>query len=262
MTHGAISKQIALLEHWLGVKLFKRSPGGVAPTLAGHAYRQEVAAALDRIASATTSLSGHDKPDTLDINAPPTFTIRWLVPRLSKFQIRHPALEIRLNTQRSDVSSALRGADVVIRRGPASWRGVDSQLFLREAITPVCSPRFLRRKSVESPADLARQVWLYADARPGDWSSWLRAAGVPNLMPERALHFDHSALSLEAAIDGMGVAMGPISMIQTEIEAGTLVLPYPKLVARTPGYYAICGRHSVAESKVRQFRDWLAGEGG
>lgn len=261
VTHGAVSKHVALLEHWLGVKLFTRIPGGVVPTAACRSYRQEIASAFDRIVTATADLARGSHPDALAINAPPTFTIRWLVPRLSKFQIRNPALEIRLSTLRSDAGTALRSADLVIRRGPPAWRGVDSRLFLHEAITPVCAPGLLRRRPMRVPSDLARTVWLYADARPDDWSVWLREAGASGLAPQRSLHFDHSSLSLEAAIDGMGVAMGPLSMIRAELEAGSLVAPFPKRIAETPGYYAIAGRNRADDPRIRQFMDWLGAEG-
>jgi LysR family glycine cleavage system transcriptional activator len=261
VTHGAVSKQIDLLERRLGVKLFRRMPGAVAPTEACRAYQAEIAAALDRIAEASARLAQRDYPDSLDINAPPTFTIKWLVPRLSKFQIDHPALEIRLSTKRAEVAAALRGADIVIRRGPDGWRGVRSRLFLREAITPVCAPRLARRRPLKEPADLGRHVWLFADARPADWETWLAAAGVRGLAPARTLRFDHSSLALEAAADGMGVAMGPLAMVRNELEAGSLVAPFAGLAAPTPGYYSICTRTHADDPKIVAFRDWLESEG-
>lgn len=261
VTHGAISKQIDLLEQRLGIKLFRRTPGGVVPTEACRAYQAEIATALDRIAAATSSLSQREYPDSLNINAPPTFTIKWLVPRLSKFQIRNPSLEIRLGTKRGDASTALQSADIVIRRGPDNWRGVRSRLFLKEAITPVCAPRLMRRKALKTPADLGRQVWLYADARPADWRTWLEMAGIEGVTPLRSLRFDHSSLCLEAAADGMGIAMGPLSMIRNELDAGLLVMPFPKLVAATPGYYSICSRARADDPKIVQFRNWLESEG-
>jgi LysR family transcriptional regulator, glycine cleavage system transcriptional activator len=171
VTHGAVSKQVDVLERRLGMKLFRRTSTGVALTEAGRAYQIEVGNALDRIAAATSTLIQRELPDTLDINAPPTFTIKWLVPRLSKFQIRNPSLETRLSTKRDEAIAALRIADIVIRRGPDNWKGVESRLFLREAITPVCSPRLLRRRRLKAPADLLRYAWLYADARPIDWQT-------------------------------------------------------------------------------------------
>jgi len=261
VTHGAVSKQIALLEHSLGLKLFARTPSGIVPTAACRSYQQEVASAFERIAAATAALARVGRSEQIHINAPPTFTIRWLVPRLSRFQIRNPSLEIQLSTLRSEVSTALRTADLVIRRGPANWRGVDSELFLRESITPVCSPTLTRGKRLKSPADLSREVWLYADARPDDWRIWLKDAGAAGLAPARALHFDHSSLALEAAIDGLGVAMGPLSMVRGELEMGTLIAPFPTRIAATPGYYAICARRRTSDLRISEIRRWLLAEG-
>ncbi|MBX3666209.1 MAG: transcriptional regulator GcvA [Burkholderiales bacterium] len=259
VTHGAISKQVAILEDRLGLGLFRRNPGGVVLTDAGRAYQAEIAEALDRIAAATSRVSRQGFPDALDISAPPTFTIQWLVPRLSRFQIRYPLLETRLSTRRESVNVALRSADVVIRRGPETWKGVHSRLVLRETITPVCHPRLSAR--LRSVSDLRQQVWLHAEARPSDWKTWLDIAGVPELAPKRLSRFDHSALALEAAADGMGIAMGPLSMIGGELHSGVLCMPFPKLVARTPGYYVICRKDRESDAKVRQFCEWLAGEG-
>ncbi len=259
MTHGAISKQVALLEDRLGLLLFRRNSGKVVLTDAGKAYQVEITDALDRIASATSKVSRQGFPDALDISAPPTFTIQWLVPRLSRFQIRYPLLETRLSTRRESVNAALRSADVVIRRGPDVWKGVYSLLVLGEAITPVCHPRLTAR--LRSFSDLSQQVWLHAEARPTDWTAWLAAAGISDLVPKRLSRFDHSALALEAAADGMGVAMGPLSMIGGELRAGKLQMPFPRSVVRTPGYYVICKKGRESEGKVRQFIEWMALEG-
>ena len=259
VTHGAVSKQVALLEDRLGQGLFRRSPGGVVLTAAGKVYQAEISDALDRIAAATTKVSRQGFPDVLDISAPPTFTIQWLVPRLSRFQIRYPLLETRLSTRRESVNVALRGADVLIRRGPETWKGVYSRLVLQEAITPVCHPRLSAR--LRQVPDLRQQVWLHAEARPSDWNEWLDAAGASGLIPKQLLRFDHSALALEAAGDGMGVAMGPLSMIGGELRSGKLQMPFPRLVVATPGYYVICRKGRESEAKVREFCDWLAAEG-
>lgn len=259
VTHGAISKQVALLEDRLGLLLFRRNSGRVVLTDAGKAYQVEITDALDRIASATSKVSRQGFPDALDISAPPTFTIQWLVPRLSRFQIRYPLLETRLSTRRESANAALRSADVVIRRGPDVWKGVYSLLVLGEAITPVCHPRLAAR--LRGFSDLSQQVWLHAEARPTDWTTWLAAAGIPDLVPKRLSRFDHSALALEAAADGMGVAMGPLSMIGGELRAGKLQMPFPGLVVRTPGYYVICKKGRESEGKVRQFIEWMAAEG-
>jgi LysR family transcriptional regulator, glycine cleavage system transcriptional activator len=261
VTHGAVSKQIDLLEKWLGVKLFRRTARGVVPTEACRAYQAEIGTALDRIAAATLSVNQRGDPDSLDINAPPTFTIKWLVPRLSKFQIRNPSLEIRLSTKRGDASTALQDAGIVIRRGPDNWRGVSSRPFLKEAITPVCAPKLIHRKVLKTPADLARQVWLHADARPTDWKTWLKVADIPDVTPLRSLRFDHSSLALEAAADGMGIAMGPLSMIRNELDIKLLVMPFPKLVATTPEYYSICSHANAENPLIVKFRSWLESEG-
>lgn len=261
VTHGAISKHVSQLETRLGVALFRRAPGRLALTDAGRAYQVEIGLALDRIAAATASLAAGEHAHSLKINAPPTFTIKWLVPRLSRFQIRYPALEIRLQTRRDNAVAALQDADIVIRRGPPDWKRVRSIAFLQEAITPVCHPRLVKRRRLHRPADLGAQTWLYAEARPEDWSAWLAVAKAQPVRPVRSLHFDHTSLALEAAGDAMGVAMGPLSMIRGEMEAATLVAPFPALIAPTDAYYAIHAQGRETDGKVTAFCDWLMSEG-
>jgi LysR family transcriptional regulator, glycine cleavage system transcriptional activator len=261
VTHGAVSKQIDGLEARLGVVLFHRAPRGVTLTDAGRAYMHDVGEALDRIAAATARLAAGHHPQSLRISAPPTFTIRWLVSRLSRFQLRHPALEIRLGTRRNHGPDALHDADIAIRRGPSDAPGIRSVPFLKEAITPVCHPSLASRASLRRPADLRARTWLYVEARPDDWPTWLAAVGSRSTRPVSSLRFDHTSLALEAAADAMGVAMGPLSMVRADIEANLLVAPFADSVVTTDAYYLLhaCGRE--AESKIAAFCDWLVTEG-
>lgn len=261
VTHGAISKQVDLLEKWLGVRLFLRLPGKVQPTAACRAYQAELSGALDRIAQATGQVARAAAPELLRINAPPTFTLKWLVPRLSRFQIRNPALEIRLRTNTIAVADALRESSLVVRRGPVDWTEGTSRMFLREAITPVCAPALLRDAAVHSIDDLYGHTWLLVDARPTDWADWLGDARQPGRAPQGTLRFDHSLLAIEAAADGMGIAMGPISMLGNELDSGALVKVLGDRAVDTPGYHAICSQADAGMPGVERLRAWLENEG-
>jgi LysR family glycine cleavage system transcriptional activator len=261
VTHGAISKQIDQLEGRLGIRLFHRTPGGVSPTEACRSYQTEIGAAFDAIVAATAGLMRSTAGQHLQINAPPTFTIQWLVPRLSRFQLRYPSMEIRLDTTRDDVSVVLKEVDVVIRRGPPIWRRVHSQPFLAEAITPVCAPAFIRQRPIRRPTDLAKAVLLFAEARPDDWRLWFQRSDAGSIRPRKTLRFDHSSLALEAAKDGMGIAIGPLSMIQNEIRRKALVPLFPDKTVETPGYFSICASSRHSEQKINAFNEWLVEEG-
>jgi LysR family transcriptional regulator, glycine cleavage system transcriptional activator len=260
VTHGAISKHVYALEASLGVRLFERTSTGVTLTRAGRLYASEIGLALDRVADATARMCAQKEPGSLEINAPPTFTIQWLVPRLSRFQVEHPGLEIRLKTGRHAAQAAVQESDAVVRRGPERWRGYVSRPLMKEAVTPVCSPRLLRQQPVRTPADLQRHTWLHAEARPDDWAVWLAHIGANGLTGARNVRFDHNSLALEAAADGLGFAMAPIAMIGNELASRTLVMPFPERIAPTPGYYFLCEKEKARRSGVQRFASWLARE--
>ncbi|MBV8466873.1 MAG: transcriptional regulator GcvA [Burkholderiales bacterium] len=257
VTHGAVSKQIKLLEDWLGVKLFDRTGGRVKLTDAGWRYLVQVQDGLDLIANATAQLVQPDRQRRLVVNSIPTMAMHWLLPRLPDFQREHPEIELRLMTSDRDVSRLETAFDVAIRRGPGDWPGYIAQPFLDEWELPLCSPALLERQPIASPADLAKHPLLYADTRPTAWQRWFTLAGVPELKAATTQHFDHFYLALQAAMDGMGVVLGPMPMMQAEIDAGTLVAPLPGPSVAVRGYSWVVPRASAKDPAVNAFTQWL-----
>ncbi|MEQ5843973.1 transcriptional regulator GcvA [Paraburkholderia acidicola] len=255
VTHGAISRQVAAFEAWVGVQVFHRRGKRVRLTDDGRRYLASVQAAFDSIAVATDQLRDTGVVHVLRVNALPTFAMKWLLPRLSQFQRMAPNVELRLST--SDVPvEMIDGFDVAVRRGPAHWPNCASGHFLEEHEIPVCSPALLQRAPIAVADDLARHVLLYSDTRPDAWRNWLTAAGVKAKCRKRQ-SFDHFYLALQAAVDGLGVALGPLPMLADELASGRLVvpLPGPRLDAR--GYWWVA-RHEVADAPlVVQFCRWL-----
>ena len=205
VTHGAISRQVQLLEEWLGTAMFRRLNRRVVLTDAGRVYLSEIGAALDRIALATARQVEHG---LLQVSASATLTLRWLIPRLSSFQLANPAIEVRLTTASDPVSTLDQAYDVVIRRGANEVAGYIATLFLSEYRIPVCSPKLLARMPLARPEDLRGHTLLYPASRPTVWAEWLNGAGVPELEPERSLILEHNYQTLQAALDGLGVAVG------------------------------------------------------
>lgn len=257
VSHGAVSRHVGALEAWLGVALFERHNRRVVLTEAGSGYLAEVGAALDRIALATARQAERGQARVLHVNALATFTLRWLIPRLSAFQRTHPAVEVRLTTSNVRLADLVEPFDVAIRGGPDLRPGHVGRPFLSERRVPVCSPALLDRLPLGEPAGLARHTLLHAATLPDVWPRWLHAAGVPDLRPQASVTLEHFYLTLQAALDGLGVAMGPERLIRDDVAAGRLTLPFagPWLPARS--YYAHVPETRADDPTVRAFCDWL-----
>ena len=257
VTHGAVSWHVLALEAWLGVPLFERHNRRVVLTDAGRSYLAEIGAALDRMALATARQVERGQTRVLHVNALATFTLRWLIPRLSAFQVSHPAVEIRLTTSNVPLAHVIEPFDIAIRGGPEMRKGYAGQAFLPERRIPVCSPTLLQRLPLREPEQLRHHTLLHAATLPQVWPQWLRAAGVPELEPQASVTLEHFYLTLQAALDGLGVAMGPERLIADDVEAGRLTLPFagPALPARS--YFTYIPEARADDPAVRAFCNWL-----
>ncbi|WDD95593.1 transcriptional regulator GcvA [Burkholderia sp. FERM BP-3421] len=255
VTHGAISRQIAAFESWLGKPVFHRHGRRVSLTDEGRRYLAAVEMAFDNLESATEQLRRTGETRVLRINALPTFAMKWLLPRLSRFQREAPNVELKLSTSNAP-PAALDAFDVAIRRGPARWPNCASGRFLDESVIPVCSPALLKRAPIANAQDLARHVLLHSDTRPEAWRDWFAAAGVP-MKGRKKQSFDHFYLALQAAVDGLGVALGPLPMIADELAGGRLVTPLDGPRIATRSYWWIARRELADEPLVSRFCAWL-----
>jgi LysR family glycine cleavage system transcriptional activator len=261
VTHGAISRQIRQLEDWLGTKLFLRTSRNAVPTRAGRDLLAEAGPALDRLASASLRVrNGGQACGVLHISALPTFAMRWLIPRLPEFQREHPALETRIVTASTPGEQFRMGVDVVVS-GPARQPGWVGSRFLGEAYLPLLSPGLMKERPLRAPADLVRHTLLHAATRRHMWLRWLTAAGVPDLKPARDQVFEHFYFAIQAAIEGLGVAMGPLALVGDELREGRLVAPIKEPAIRTRGYFVYAPETSSEAPAIAAFRKWLIGVG-
>jgi LysR family glycine cleavage system transcriptional activator len=262
VTHGAISQQVRLLEAWLGASLFERHNRRVVLTSAARAYLAEIGPLFDQLAQATARYGVSAKVSrTLTVDAPATFTLRWLVPRLEKFRVRHPDVEVRIETSNEPVERLKDAHDIVIRGGPDTFYGYTMRPFLEESRLPVCSPALLRRLLLRTPEDLRRHTLLHTSSLPRVWPDWLAQVGQSALTPAAVLTFDHFYLTLQAAVDGMGVAMGPTALVADDLAAGRLVAPFagPRLPSRS--YCTYIADEKAGDDLIVLFRSWLEHEG-
>ncbi|MFM0180318.1 transcriptional regulator GcvA [Paraburkholderia aspalathi] len=262
VTHGAVSQHVRLLEEWLGASLFERHNRRVVLTPAAEAYLAEVGPLFEQLSQATARYGLLETVSrTLSVNAPATFTLRWLVPRLAQFRAEHPDVDVKVETSNESVESLKEIYDIVIRGGPDTFYGYSMQLFLSEERLPVCSPTLLQRLPLRTPDDLREHTLLHTSSLPRLWPDWLAQAQISALRPAATLTFDHFYLTLQAAIDGIGIAMGPTALVSDDLATGRLVAPFagPRLPSRSYCTYVPDGRS--ADDVIVLFRSWLEREG-
>lgn len=258
VTRGAVSRHVAQLEAWLGTLLFQREPSRIVLTSAGRAYLAEVTAALDRLTLASLDLRSRVEATALRVNAPPTFAMRWLIPRLSSFQRRQPGTEVRMTTSLAPVDFAGGTYDVAIRGAQEALPGCVSVPFMTELILPVCDADLTEGGRLRTPADLAGVTLISYGTEPYSWADWLAAAGVPELRPAGTLRFEQMYFALQAAAEGLGVVLVPVFLALDDILAGRLTAPFGALAARRRRYWANAARRTPT---VDAFINWLEGEG-
>ncbi len=261
VTQGAVSRQVRLLEQWLGrPALFHRLGRGVALTPDGEALLAEFGPALDRIAAAARrhrDRRGAPAATVLRVNALASFSLRWLLPRLPLFRSAHPEIEVRLTTSNEPIDALPDEYDVVIRGGPDMFHGYASHPIVGEHRLPVCSPALLRRTPLGAPVDLHRHTLLHVASMPRLWQAWLATAGCPELRPASGLMLDHFYLAIQAAIDGLGIAIAPTTLIEGDLAAGRLVAPFPGTGLPARAYFAYIPQDGPPNPAGGIFRGWL-----
>ena len=257
LTPSAVSHGIKGLEDWLGVALFARSPSGLALTGAGAAYLPRVRAALDALAAATDAVPGRRPSGRLSVSVAPSFGIRWLIPHLHRFNDRHPGIAVAVDTAHRRVDLPRDDVDLAIRMGLDTAPDAAASL-VGEALVPVAAPDLAA--VVRTAADLAEQTLLHVTSVSEDWAAWARLADVDLPDGGRDLRFDTIDLALQAAAQGLGLAIGRLPLVADDLAAGRLVAVLgPPRPART-AYWLMAGQDALTRPEVAAFRDWICAE--
>lgn len=252
VTPGAVSRQIQGLERELGAALFARSNRKVELTPEGRAYAEEVRAALDRIASATARVRGGTRHGPLAICAYPTFAMRWLMPRWRAFHDRHPDVDVQLTTSLSAVDFARDGFDAAVRMGEGGWPGLGVVKLAEVESFPVCSPRLFKGRK----PDLARVRLIHSAPRPQDWPRWLEAAKLGAVDPRQGLTFESLNLAFQAAIEGIGVAMGVGCLVAEDLAQRRLVRPFKPVRRSRRAFWLVYPQARAGDPRLAAFLAW------
>ena len=253
VTPAAVSRLVHLLEERIGADLFERKANRLAPTPAGQAYQAGLTPLFDALANLTAQVSAMSGARVLTVGVGPTFAIRWLIPRLAEFQKVAPDMEVRFATG----GAAAPFSDdwtCGITLGNGDWPGLVAERLFAANLTPVCAPALARRlKQVD---DLRTATLLRVGHAREDWPRWIRAAGLAKLSA-KGPEFEYYGQALQAALDGVGVAMGISPYIDDDIRAGRLVAPFNRSVPKGMHWYLIYRDARRDEPGFAAFRKWI-----
>jgi LysR family transcriptional regulator, glycine cleavage system transcriptional activator len=259
VTQTAISHQIRRLEDQLGKRLFVRKSRALALTSEARDYLPAVRTAFDDLRRATARLRRPDPEGLLIVSTTASLAAKWLVTRVASFQDAHPEIEVRITTSPHLVDFQREEVDMAVRYGRGNWPGLRTQWLMAEDIFPVCSPALMSgTKPLSRPEDLAHHTLLHTTVGREDWQLWLTAAGLPvSLALRRGLSFDQPFMALQAAMEGLGIALGRTRLVDADIAAGRLVVPFDVKLPADAGYYIVAPEETADLGRISLFRDWL-----
>lgn len=252
----AVSRQVKVLEEYLGVALFRRLHRGIEVTREGRQLYEGVTRAFQDIGVASRQVSRRGRRDILSIQSYTTFSQRWLIPRLAEFHDLNPRIEVRLSSSTAPVDFETQNLDAAIRSGRGEWPDLHSEKLADIELIPVCAPALAENAGLKEPSDLNRIRLLHSMARPNDWASWFKAAGI-KAEPNPGIRYENSALAYEAAILEIGAAIAIRPFAQRQIDNGTLTTPFALSCRTGEAYYLTWPRGVTPSGPLVKFLDWI-----
>lgn len=257
VTQAAVSRSVKLLEAQLGCSLFSRHANRLALTDRGRMLLPDLSAALEQMSAAVHRVTAAPARPALTVGVGPTFAMRWLIPRLGRFQSLHPEIEIYTTT--GGPAATLRPEwTCCITLGRDTSAGVSSIPLFSPNCFPVCNPRLARR--LHSPKDLVGVTLLDVRHAPGDWSLWLSKARLDEAKIRKRLVFEYYAFAMQAALDGVGVAMGLHPYIVDDLAAGRLMAPFKLTVLKQQGWFLTYRSEVRHDPSFVAFMEWVRSE--
>ena len=264
VTPGAISRQIKSLEESMGTPLFVRNNRELRLTPEAQILLENLTEAFRRIDKSVTDFHAARREQPLRIMCSMMVAARWLFPRLPRFHQQHPQHHIALTTSLAPPTALVQtdAADVTIRLGTGPWpQNIRAHLLFPSVQSVICSPQLLARElPIDTPADLKHHTLLCSALRPDAWPRWLHAAGVASVDLKNCIAFETSALAYEAAVEGMGVALGESALIADDIKRGRLTSPFELKFSNPESFYLIYPRKIEAMPALKDFCAWILAE--
>ena len=268
VSHSTISHHVKGLERGLGVELFYRRNRRVVLTTAGETLFPILKSSFDGISSTLETIKQTSDRAPLRVTVTPSFANKWLVPHLRHFQEDYPGIEVQLQSSLELADFSHDRLDLGVRTGRGEWPGLKADLLMPIHMSPLCSPNLLEgRDGIASLGELQDFTLIHADVSAGigiesEWREWLLAAGAGDIDCSRGPSFHDPGLAIQAAIDGLGIAMGYVELATIDIAEGRLIQPFATEVQHPWSYYIVVPDGSVGDLQTEIFCDWLRAEVG
>ncbi|USD65879.1 transcriptional regulator GcvA [Vibrio sp. SCSIO 43136] len=257
VTQAAVSHQIKTLEDFLGLKLFRRRNRSLLLTEEGQSYFLDIKDVFTSLSEATDKVLERSEKGALTISLPPSFAIQWLVPRLADFNQQEPDIDVRIKAVDMDEGSLTDDVDVAIYYGRGKWPGLRADKLYQEYLVPVCSPQLLLTdKPLAELKDLNNHTLLHDTSRK-DWKQFVKQHDIDGVNVNHGPIFSHTAMVLQAAAHGQGVALGNNVLAKPDIEAGRLVCPFDEVLVSKNAFYVVCHEQQADTGRISTFRDWM-----
>jgi LysR family glycine cleavage system transcriptional activator len=262
LTPSAVSHQIAKLEQFLGFLLFERTPRGITLSDAGESYLKRVAGALGAIGNATNDIRKGVR-NTLYVHSSPSIASLWLMPRLGQFVRAFPEISLSLSASPVYSDFALGQVDVDIRYGVPEWPNLVVEPIFEERILPLASPDLMARLSVSAPSDLLQCPLIQSTVSLVQWPAWFASHALISIPKHFAFRFDRASMSLEAAVQGLGIALESEQIASPHIEAGRLrPVFHPDWSLSIKAHFMVYPERHAQRTEVAQFVTWVREQAG
>ncbi|WGF88519.1 LysR substrate-binding domain-containing protein [Marinivivus vitaminiproducens] len=258
VTRSAISQQIRFLEAYLGISLFVRDGRGIALSEAGARYYDSIAPAFQNVYETTTLFRGYQTLTVLNVRCSPTFSAKWILPRLASFIDAHPTVELRIDATAEFTGFDRGGVDLDIRYGEGRWPGLYVEPLTQESVRPLCAPSLLGGRGHIEPAELPNFRLIHSVKSLANWQQWFDLAGVRTRRRWQRILFDRSFNAIQAGAAGLGMVLESDVFAHEEIADGRLVCPVrepPRL--EFTGHWLVCPHAHLQADKVQSFVTWL-----
>lgn len=262
VTHSAISQSIKLLEKFLSQKLFTRNAGGVILTKAGKEYYFSIQAALNIIEESTQNQFKTFDNNILTINIMTTLAIRWLIPRLPRFQEEYPHIDLRISTLGREVDFKDDNIDVAISYGQDNWPGVSTKKLFNDQLILISSCKLadIKKNPVNVIIKKYKAIYVNAELRQHDWAIWCKKARLDEPKKDNRIYFQSSTQALQAVSSGLGIMVTHIPFVRDEIKTKQLIMLSNVMPTLIDSYYFISPSDTFNKENVIHFRKWLLKE--